>query len=172
MNNSSSSYFFKLPDSALCLQQGPARPRHNSNNQPMKLSTLLFVGLTTVLVGPSFVSGSDFDDLVDLISQLEIEAESLSAANGVKDAEIASLQGRIDVYEEGDGCGGGGGDGGWVPALGDSWNYNLETPVRTDIDVDVFLIDMGEKKLLSVFFRVEQGIRTDESIFRISYVPV
>ncbi|CAM9517175.1 unnamed protein product, partial [Scytosiphon promiscuus] len=31
---------------------------------------------------------------------------------------------------------------GWVPKVGDSWQYNLDTPVDTDVDVDVFLIDM------------------------------
>ena len=115
----------------------------------MKLSSLLLVGLTLVVVGPSQVRGSEFDNLVGLISELETEAEELSAANDAKDVEIASLLAKLEEYEEGDGCdGGGGGDGdsdeGWTPSLGDSWNYNLETPVRTSIDVDVFLIDMGE----------------------------
>lgn len=32
---------------------------------------------------------------------------------------------------------------GWVPRVGDTWNYNLATPVDTDIDADVFVIDMG-----------------------------
>ena len=125
----------------------------------MKLSSLLLVGLTLVVVGPSQVRGSEFDNLVGLISELETEAEELSAANDAKDVEIASLLAKLEEYEEGDGCDGGGGDGdgggdggggdgdsdeGWTPSLGDSWNYNLETPVRTSIDVDVFLIDMGE----------------------------
>lgn len=34
---------------------------------------------------------------------------------------------------------------GWVPRVGDTWNYNLATPVDTDIDADVFVIDMGRK---------------------------
>ncbi|CAM9794329.1 unnamed protein product, partial [Hapterophycus canaliculatus] len=34
------------------------------------------------------------------------------------------------------------GGAGWVPKVGDSWQYNLDTPVDTDIDADVFLIDM------------------------------
>lgn len=29
-------------------------------------------------------------------------------------------------------------------ALGQSWNYNLASPYNTDVDVDVFFIDMGE----------------------------
>lgn len=29
-------------------------------------------------------------------------------------------------------------------ALGQSWNYNLASPVNTDVEVDVFFIDMGE----------------------------
>lgn len=120
----------------------------------MKLSTLLFVGLTTVVVRPSLVRGSDFDDLMDLITRLETEAASLSTENDLKDVEIASLQGKIDEFEGDGGCGGGGSDDGWVPALGDSWNYNLETPVKTNIDVDVFLIDMGEKFVPLIFLRV------------------
>eukprot|EP00904_Undaria_pinnatifida_P012330 jgi/Undpi1/8227/HiC_scaffold_25.g10697.m1 len=124
----------------------------------MKLSSLLLVGLTLIVVGPSQVRGSEFDNLVGLISELETEAQELSAANDAKDVEIASLLAKLEEYEEGDGCDGGGGDGdggggdggggdgdsdeGWTPSLGDSWNYNLETPVRTSIDVDVFLIDM------------------------------
>lgn len=32
----------------------------------------------------------------------------------------------------------------WVPRLGDTWNYNLDTPVDTSARVDVFFIDMGE----------------------------
>lgn len=33
---------------------------------------------------------------------------------------------------------------GWIPKIGDHWNYNLNTPVDTSIDVNVFFIDMGE----------------------------
>lgn len=33
---------------------------------------------------------------------------------------------------------------GWTPKIGDHWNYNLNTPVDTGIDVNVFFIDMGE----------------------------
>lgn len=32
----------------------------------------------------------------------------------------------------------------WTPSVGDSWNYNLDTPVNTNVDVDVIFIDMGE----------------------------
>lgn len=35
---------------------------------------------------------------------------------------------------------------GWVPRVGDTWNYNLATPVDTDIDADVFVIDMGRNR--------------------------
>lgn len=31
----------------------------------------------------------------------------------------------------------------WVPKVGDSWQYNLDTPVDTDVNADVFFIDMG-----------------------------
>ncbi len=34
----------------------------------------------------------------------------------------------------------------WVPKVGDTWQYNLNTPVNTDVDADVFFIDMGEKE--------------------------
>lgn len=32
----------------------------------------------------------------------------------------------------------------WTPRVGDSWNYNLDPPVDTNVDVDVIFIDMGE----------------------------
>lgn len=32
----------------------------------------------------------------------------------------------------------------WTPAIGDSWNYNLDTPVETGIGVDVIFMDMGK----------------------------
>lgn len=32
----------------------------------------------------------------------------------------------------------------WTPVVGNSWNYNLETPVDTTVDVDVVFIDTGE----------------------------
>lgn len=32
----------------------------------------------------------------------------------------------------------------WVPRVGDTWNYNLDTPVDTSANVDVFFIDMGK----------------------------
>ncbi|CAN0235414.1 unnamed protein product [Scytosiphon promiscuus] len=32
--------------------------------------------------------------------------------------------------------------GEWEPAVGESWNYNLMTPVETSVDVDVVMIDM------------------------------
>lgn len=34
---------------------------------------------------------------------------------------------------------------GWVPTVGDSWNYNLETPVKIGVDVDVVFMDMGKR---------------------------
>lgn len=37
-----------------------------------------------------------------------------------------------------------GGGNVWVPKVGDTWQYNLNTPVDTDVDADVFFIDMGE----------------------------
>lgn len=33
---------------------------------------------------------------------------------------------------------------GWTPTVGDSWNYNLETPVQIDVGVDVVFMDMGK----------------------------
>lgn len=36
----------------------------------------------------------------------------------------------------------------WVPGVGDSWQYNLDTPVNTDVDADVFFIDLGEYEFL------------------------
>lgn len=32
----------------------------------------------------------------------------------------------------------------WVPRVGDTWQYNLNAPVDTNVDADVFFIDMGE----------------------------
>lgn len=32
----------------------------------------------------------------------------------------------------------------WVPAVGQSWNYNLMVPVDTSVNADVVMIDMGE----------------------------
>lgn len=32
----------------------------------------------------------------------------------------------------------------WIPRVGDSWNYNLDAPVDTDVNVDIIFIDMGE----------------------------
>lgn len=32
----------------------------------------------------------------------------------------------------------------WVPKVGDTWQYNLDTPVDTTVDADVFFIDSGE----------------------------
>lgn len=47
--------------------------------------------------------------------------------------------------------GSGGGVGGdrvaWVPKVGDTWQYNLNTPVNTDVNADVFFIDMGESRM-------------------------
>lgn len=37
-----------------------------------------------------------------------------------------------------------GGGGKWTPKIGNTWNYNLATPVDTNAGVDVFFIDMGE----------------------------
>lgn len=32
----------------------------------------------------------------------------------------------------------------WTPRVGDSWNYNLDPPVNTNVDVDVIFVDMGK----------------------------
>lgn len=109
----------------------------------MKPSSLLFLGFTGVL-GPSLVRGSDVHELENHIIQLKAEAHVLSTANVAKDAEIASLHAKLDELDAG--CGGD--DGGWTPTVGDSWNYNLATPIKTSVDVDVFLIDMGERRFL------------------------
>ena len=95
----------------------------------------------------SLVSGADIIDWKNHIAQLETKAEVLSTANAAKDAEIyakdneiASLLKKLD---ESSNCED---DGRWTPAVGDSWNYNLATPVKTSADVDVFLIDMGKTR--------------------------
>lgn len=36
----------------------------------------------------------------------------------------------------------------WTPAVGDSWNYNLITPVKVNAEVDVVFIDMGKATLI------------------------
>ena len=104
----------------------------------MKLSSLLSL-VVAGGVGLSLVRGSDIHELENHIAQLETETEVLSTANFAKDAEIASLHAKL--VELNAGCGG----DGWTPRVGESWNYNLATPVKTSVDVDVFLIDMGEK---------------------------
>ncbi|CAM9544998.1 unnamed protein product [Laminaria digitata] len=48
--------------------------------------------------------------------------------------------------DRGEDGGGGGGSGKFKFHAGQSWNYNLATPVDTKVKVDVFFIDMGEKK--------------------------
>lgn len=114
----------------------------------MKSSTfLLFLG-STVAVGPSaLVRGSSINELESHIAQLETQAQTLSTAGSAKDAEIFAKDAKIasllkELDESSSGCDE---DGGWTPAVGDSWNYNLATPVKTSADVDVFLIDMGER---------------------------
>ncbi len=37
-----------------------------------------------------------------------------------------------------------GGGSVWVPKVGDTWQHNLDTPVDTTVDADVFFIDLGE----------------------------
>ena len=32
----------------------------------------------------------------------------------------------------------------WVPKVGDRWQYNLDTPVDTHVEADVFFLDMGK----------------------------
>lgn len=44
----------------------------------------------------------------------------------------------------GGGGGGGGGGDNYGFSVGQSWNYNLASPVDVNADVDVFFIDMGE----------------------------
>ena len=108
----------------------------------MKISSLRFLASTAAVAGPSsFVLGANIDELEKHIAHLETEALVLSTANDAKDAEIASLLHRLD---ESSNCED---DGRWTPAVGDSWNYNLATPVKTGADVDVFLIDMGKPSL-------------------------
>ena len=55
-----------------------------------------------------------------------------------------------DVPDNGGG-GGGGGGGDFKFSVGQSWNYNLATPVNLDVNVDVFFIDMGEREFLLRF---------------------
>lgn len=49
-------------------------------------------------------------------------------------------------------------------AVGQSWNYNLNTPVDTTADVDVFFIDMGEVEISC--FRVGLSGVNEASILR------
>lgn len=50
----------------------------------------------------------------------------------------------------------------WVPKVGDSWQYNLDTPVDTDVDVDVFFIDMGTSEVSEIANFPERGAISDE----------
>lgn len=49
-----------------------------------------------------------------------------------------------DDDDEDNDVGNGAGVGVWVPRVGDTWQYNLNTPVDTSVKADVFFIDMGE----------------------------
>lgn len=106
----------------------------------MKISSLLSLGFAGVMA-PSLVRGFGIHALENRITQLETDTEVLATANFAKDAEIASLHARLDELNAA--CDGD--DGGWTPAVGQSWNYNLATPLKTNVDVDVFLIDMGKR---------------------------
>lgn len=40
-------------------------------------------------------------------------------------------------------------EGEWTPRAGESWNYNLAAPVDTAADVDVVVMNVGEKTELN-----------------------
>lgn len=67
-----------------------------------------------------FASGADVDALLRRI-------DILQTAN-------AALRTRLDACPNDE----------WIPTVGESWNYNLMTPVDTTVDADVVMIDMGE----------------------------
>lgn len=76
---------------------------------------------------------------VDIINHERTEPTEQVIESAFKDdAATASLQHLETRLAEAEG------GSGWTPAVGDSWNYNLDTPVKRNVDVDVFLIDMGK----------------------------
>ncbi|CAM9515826.1 unnamed protein product [Scytosiphon promiscuus] len=81
------------------------------------------ISLFGVVVAAIFLlsSGNDIDALLGRI-------DSLQTAN-------AALQARLEACPSDE----------WIPAVGESWNYNLMPPVDTGVDVDVFMIDMDEE---------------------------
>ncbi|CAN0161743.1 unnamed protein product [Scytosiphon promiscuus] len=167
----------------------------------MKLTTS-FALLAAATAAPRLVqAASSLDNLMSLISQLELEAIALQTEYGGKDDEIASLIAQLTACEQGNS----GEDasaptpgpqpeptarptpaaapeavpestpsptaestrspvaestpsptaestplptetadeeGDFAFSLGQSWNYNLASPVDTSVDVDVFFIDM------------------------------
>lgn len=120
----------------------------------MKFSTVASLGLFASFGTSRCAESATFDNLLALVAELQEEAAMLATEFGQKDEEIASLISQLGI------CEGGGtdeeGSTGTVDtttttSTGDfqfsgrqSWNYNLGSPVDTNVDVDVFFIDMGE----------------------------
>lgn len=141
----------------------------------MRAATLAsLVAVITVTAGPRFVRGADEDfvSLLEIVDQIREDLEALRTLSDEKDAEIERLQAMCissptpspapqagyasepslqptrsfsSSSRSTDGDGSGRTEGKWTPRIGDSWNYNLATPVDTDTRVDVFFIDMGER---------------------------
>ena len=115
----------------------------------MKICSLLFLGFAGAM-GSSVVNGFDTHELLqNHITQLKTETEVLAASNFAKDTEISSLHAKLDELNAA--CDGD--DSDWTPTVGESWNYNLQAPVKTNIDVDVFVIDTGERSVRGVVHR-------------------
>lgn len=136
------------------------------------LASLVAV-ITTLAAGPRFVRGADGDfvSLLEIVDQIREDIEALRILSDEKDDEIERLQAMCvssptpspapqagyapetslqptspsSSSRSTDGDGNEKRGGKWTPRIGDSWNYNLATPVDTNTSVDVFFIDMGEQ---------------------------
>ncbi|CAM9515895.1 unnamed protein product [Scytosiphon promiscuus] len=85
----------------------------------MSVASISLVGLVAA-TGILFASGADVDALLRRV-------DSLQNANAALQTRLASCP-----SDE------------WIPAVGESWNYNLMPPVDTTVDVDVVMIDMDD----------------------------
>lgn len=85
----------------------------------------------------------------------DTETTALSAVNNDNGKKLAPRRARLaDCEDKGTGSA-------WSRTVGYSWNYNLATPVETCINVDVLVIDMGEKSSLVAVLRLQCGIATE-----------
>lgn len=125
------------------------------------LSLRRSIATAALIVPARLVHGAGFDNLLRLIAQAKEEVTKLAADCDSTYAEIADLMEQFTRCEEGrardqksensnfDGnmhrrYGTGGGDYGWTPKTGDSWNYNIHAPVEISVNADVIFIDIGE----------------------------